>query len=392
MVILVFRTLSTKTQTIPAEDEQTLEDLIPLLAESFKFDTTDPSRYSFFYAAKQQPITTKIKDLNFDSNKFIIVKVQNPKPAPASSQNQSAVPAQPAPAVPAPSAPAQPAQPAPQNPQVQPPPRASVNPNMSDEEFIRTSINNLPSKEKFDDNLSEVMAFSGADHDTAVRALIQTSNSVSMATNLILDNKVPSIAQMRNMSAQQNLQRANNNAFRRGPSIRQRFREIAKRIPGMDEDNLIQSSIVPPTFGHNIQSPNTYNLYNEFEIKQKFTSERNMEEAYTLALRDPHFLQMIQNHPSIANEADKSRALSRLGFIQLENGDLSSSVELPTSEIFGAMPEDFTDDDVENVLQIHLRGFNIQDILSYYEACNRDLPATLNLLSGELNQLRRQRN
>ena len=63
MVNLVFRTLTSKTETITAEDEQTLEDLIPLIAQAFNFDTTDPSRYMFFYAARSQPVTTKIKDI-----------------------------------------------------------------------------------------------------------------------------------------------------------------------------------------------------------------------------------------------------------------------------------------------------------------------------------------
>ena len=388
MVILVFKTLGGKTQPIPAEDEQTLQDLIPAIVNAFNLETSDPQNISFIYAGKIFPITTKVKDINFQKDKFIILRVKQVKPAPQPTPKPEETPA----AAPQPQQPATPAPaaPTPANPAPQPPSRPPTNPNMTDEEFITTSINNLPSKEKFDENLAEVMAFSGADRDTAVRALIQTSNSTSLAINLVLDNKVRTIAQMKNSSAQHSLDTSARQQSGRMPSITQRFKEIAKRVPGMDPDNTIKSSIVPPTIGKKIPTVESYFIANSLDITQKLVKVDKIHQIQALIIRDPRFLQMLLNHPSIASEEDKSRVLAKFGLMKLENGELVAATELPTSKLFALIPDDFSESDMENVFQICARNFGIEDVLSYYEACNRDPQATLSMLASEVRQLRAQ--
>ena len=155
-----------------------------------------------------------------------------------------------------------------------------------------------------------------------------------------------------------------------------------KKIPGMNPDNIIKSSIVPPTTGQNIPSLGASISITQFQAKDMAQQMQAKQLIHELMIRNP---QMLISFPEFQRHIrDPSILYGLFGFF-FQNNKASIATNLPTSELYQNFPEDFQEHDFEAVFTLVARGFPPGDVLEYYEACNRDIDNTYFLLKQASN-------
>ena len=386
-MILTFKTLSNKQQTISVDENSPIGNLEKELIKLFDLNSENPIK--FIYGGRQIKPETLIKDLNYHEGNFVIVTQAAAKKTtpPANKPQQPVSTSQPATPAPVSPAPTRPAPPPTQNTTISQPPAStppqSPTANMTDEEFIQYSIEHLPNKESFEDNLTNLLAL-GYDRETCVRALIQSSNSPVVASNLLMDNKVKTINQLKTGGSSAHAPQTRTQAPDRprnpnAPNPRDLFRE-SHDVPGMNPDFIIKSDIVPPTLGNNIPTMNYELIVTPMFAEQVNKTGQSRQSLHVLVSRFPN-PEIIFQFPQLADHANNpGLALASLGLIKGNNGQYVRSLNIPSSEIFQIIPQDYTDEDYQNVLELASRNIPLPTVVQLYEACNRNRDQALYLL------------
>lgn len=364
MVLLVFKTLGNKIKTIDFDENVKLGDIKDIVLQQFELTNCDIIK--FIYKGKALKEDTLIKDIGFTEGTFII---------PMTRIRKVEEPPKPAPEAPKPAPEPKPVEaeapkPAPEPKQEE----KQIIDNMTDEEFIKFSIENLPGKEKFDENIAELMSTFGVSRDICIRALINTSNSLSLASNLILDNKVPPLRKAKPSSTPAPNSTPHPAPSGQNSSVKAILASQSKKILGMNPETIISSNIVPPVLGKKIPtlsfplpiSPSQLQRIND-DMQTKLILHRE-------ALQNPSVVATILNSPEVKQVIGTNTKgfMSQIGIYQIANSEAFASEQLPSSEFNAIIPADYTEKDIDAISRITRRGCPERLAIEYYEACNRD--------------------
>ncbi|EAY15456.1 hypothetical protein TVAG_252690 [Trichomonas vaginalis G3] len=389
-MILTFSSINKVIKNIEADPDTKFEKIIPIICEQFGFESC-----KLIYGGKIINPENTVESISYKpDSKILITPLGKKSPAPA-----PAAPATPAPAAEAPAtqpgttpatteSTAAPAAPVligsikryPRKKLIPSPTISTAleikyestgknaqeaNPmdSLSDEEFIKNKIQTLPNKEKFDENVAELLNIN-PDRNLVIRALFATDNNVLFASNMLCfdPSKIPPLRQ---------------------PAVQPRSQPFDVK-PVLDNvaKNQIITTILPPHLG--IESELSVPLATidqiEIQILQSNTTKKvnYFKKIFTQSgILIGQYSNLLARVGIIPNN-DPARAMAVIGLVTVSGVILHIS-QLPylsEKSITGNAPEleGLSQADREAVLSIAQQtGVPLDIALQYYDACDHNV-------------------
>lgn len=342
-MLIKFTHISKKNCTLDVREDQTFHELIPTIIKQLSLDCES---LKFIFSGKQVDENAKVGSIGYVEGKQIIIApvgkskaAQPPAATPAPATPGAAPTTQQQPVAPAelkssftftskfnlprikltPSKTNDTKQPKPTEIVEEKPQEQPQEDNLSDEDYIKQKIETLPNKEKFEENLSDLVAMSSCDRNTAIAALIHANNNIVYASNMVLDRKVPPLRPPRGQ-----------------PASRQPAPNLYDLI-AQEQNSIITSDLMPPLNELNdLSLMISIDNIEQMKLRADLTLKNNF---VRMAERSPRELTIVIQECGIPQAIrDPSRAFAAMGYVTRDHTLLPARI-MP---VIGIAPIDVT--------------------------------------------------